>query len=189
MNIQQLAEEILVAPFRASVTYIVHSKTANGFLAPKSDVAFACRNWTPHAEIAEVVTLEQFEQMQAEWPFLAECTLIPFGKPADESTMGHHKITVDGVELTKSIVPGVRYGTLAGVSIKVTHHARGFYRWSVMRAGGCEYTETYGRGTTCTQALQKARARLNSLRSEGGRALGDGVDRLSASASASAVSA
>ena len=60
-------------------TYLIHSKTANGFLAPKSDVAFSYRSWTPHADIGELVTAEQFKRMQAEWPFLAECTLVVHG--------------------------------------------------------------------------------------------------------------
>jgi hypothetical protein len=101
-----------------------------------------------------------------------------------------YAIKVDGIELRASILRDrIRFGEIDGTPIRVEHHLKGFYRWSVMRAGGCQYTEVYGRGSTCTEALQKARVRLNSLRSEGGRALGDGVDCLSASASVSAVPA
>lgn len=72
-----------------------------------------------------------------------------------------YRIKVDGVELTASILgENVRFGNLLGTPIRVEHYQRGFYRWSVFRAGLCPHTNILGRGETCTEALRLSKARL-----------------------------
>jgi len=71
-----------------------------------------------------------------------------------------YKLTIDGVTLTASIIPNVRFGEINGTPVRVEKFRHEAYRWRVRSTG--LRPELYGQGKTCTEALKAARGSLAS---------------------------